>query len=187
MAYLQLSPIEEGQATGEIADIYGEIQRTMGIPFVPNVDKVLANAPNILRGAWAALNEIFVQSSLPASLSSMILFSISAANNCQYCAPVFKATCMSTGIDNETLAALDRDLDNLSPMRLQSIVKFAQKCARDRAHLSDADYETVRAQGVTETEILEIIALAALGNFLNTIADSMKLELDDAIAQMLAK
>jgi uncharacterized peroxidase-related enzyme len=185
MSLLQLDPIEETHASGEIADIYGEIQRALGTPFVPNLDKILANAPNTLRGLWAALDEIFLKSSLPASLSAMILYSVSAANNCQYCAPVFKATCMSAGIDAETLAALDRDLDGLSPARVQAIIKFALKCARDRGHLGDADYEAIRAQGVTEEEILEIIALAGLANFLNTFSDSLKLELDDPIAQML--
>jgi uncharacterized peroxidase-related enzyme len=182
---LQIGKIEEAQATGEIAEIYGDIQRAMGIPFVPDVDKVLANAPSTLRGTWAVIEQIFLKSSLPASLSSMILYSISSANQCQYCAPMFKATCISAGIDADTLAALDRDLDGLSPMRVQAIMKFAQKCARDRADLSDADYEGVRTQGVSEEEILEIIALAALANFLNTIADSLKLEIDDPIAQML--
>ena len=98
---------------------------------------------------------------------------------------MFKATCMSSGMDNDTLAALDRDLDQLSPMRVQAIVKFGLKCARDRTHLGSADYDTVRAQGVTEEEILEIIGLAALGNFLNTFSDSLKIELDEPIAQML--
>jgi uncharacterized peroxidase-related enzyme len=185
MALLHLSGIEEAEASGEIADLYGEIQRAMGIPFVPEADKILANAPNALRGTWAAIDQIFLQSSLPASLASMILFSVSSANNCQYCAPMFKATCMSAGIDGDTLAALDRDLDGLSPMRVQAIVKFAQKCARDRANLGEADYESVRAQGVSEQEILEIIALAALANFLNTVADSLKLQIDAPIAQML--
>jgi uncharacterized peroxidase-related enzyme len=182
---LQIGKIEEAQATGEIAGIYADIQRALGIPFVPEVDKVLANAPNTLRGTWAAVEQVFLKSTLPTSLSSMILYSISSANECQYCASMFKSTCMSAGIDSDTLAALDRDLDGLSPVRIQSIVRFAQKCARDRAHLSAADYESVRVQGVSDQEILEIIALAALANFLNTIADSLKLEIDDPIAQML--
>ena len=185
MALLQLSPIEETQATGEIADLYAEIQRAMGIPFVPEIDKLLANTPNILRAGWRAIEEVFLKSSLPPSLASMILYSISSANQCQYCAPMFKATCISDGIESDMLAALDRDLDGLSPMRVQAIVKFAQKCARDRAALGADDYESVRAQGVSEEEILEIIALAALANFLNTLADSLKLEIDDPIAQML--
>jgi alkylhydroperoxidase family enzyme len=93
---------------------------------------------------------------------------------------------MSAGIDHQTLAALDGNLGDLAPMRARSIVEFAQKCARDRAHLSEADYENLRVQGVREEEILEIVALAAMANFLNTISDSLKLQIDDEIAQMLA-
>jgi alkylhydroperoxidase family enzyme len=55
----------------------------------------------------------------------------------------------------------------------------------DRHNLSDADYDSVREQGVSDEEIVEIISLAALGNYLDTIADSLKLEVDDAIAQAL--
>ena len=185
MALLQLDPIEESEASGEVARIYSDIQRAFSIPFVPNLEKLLANAPNTLNGLWSALDELFLKSSLPPSLSLMILYAVSAANNCQYCAPVFKATCMSSGMDNDTLVALDRDLDQLSPTRVQAIVKFGLKCARDRAHLGAADYDAVRAQGVTEEEILEIIGLAALGNFLNTFSDSLKVELDEPIAQVL--
>jgi alkylhydroperoxidase family enzyme len=47
------------------------------------------------------------------------------------------------------------------------------------------DYEGVREQGVSEEEIVEIISLAALGNFLDTIADSLKLDVDEAISAAL--
>lgn len=164
--------IQEADATGEVAEIYEAVQREMGIPFVPNIDKSLAIAPNALKGSWEVLRHVFLQTNLPMSLAAMILFSISSANQCKYCGPIFKATCMSAGIDEDTLAALDSDLEVLSPLRVQAIVKFAKKCALDRANIEDADFDHVRDQGVSDEEIMEIIALAALGNYLNTIADS---------------
>ena len=62
---------------------------------------------------------------------------------------------------------------------------FAKKCATDPHSLGDADYENLREQGISDEEIVEIIALAALGNYLDTIADALKLEVDEAIAQAL--
>jgi uncharacterized peroxidase-related enzyme len=183
---IKLETIEEPDATGEIAGIYAEIQRALGTPFVPIVNRILANAPNTLHGSWRAFDQIFLNSSLPISLGSMILYSISSSNKCEYCAPVFRAACMSAGIDDQTLAALDGNLSDLSPMRVRSIVEFAQKCARDRADLSEADYEKLRVEGVTEKEILEIIALAALGNFLNTFTDSLKLQAEKGYARTQA-
>jgi len=46
----QLPRIQETEASGEVADIYDEIQREMGIPFVPNIDKMLAISPSALAG-----------------------------------------------------------------------------------------------------------------------------------------
>jgi hypothetical protein len=34
----QLSSIQENEASDEVAPIYEEIQRELGIPFVPNID-----------------------------------------------------------------------------------------------------------------------------------------------------
>ncbi|MFQ5758006.1 MAG: carboxymuconolactone decarboxylase family protein [Acidiferrobacterales bacterium] len=181
----QLPTVAEAEATGEVAQIYDEIQREMGIPFVPNIDKALAISPNALAGKWQVLRNVFLRTSLPTSLAAMILYTVAAANKCNYCGSIHKVTCRTVGIDEDTLAALDSDLAGLSPRRVQAIVEFAKKCATDRHNLSDADYDSVREQGISDEEIVEIISLAALGNYLDTIADSLKLEVDEAIAQAL--
>ncbi|MDX2316454.1 MAG: hypothetical protein QNL90_20540 [Gammaproteobacteria bacterium] len=177
--------IQESEASGEVAAIYEEIQRELGIPFVPNIDKTLAVSPKALAGKWQLFRNVFLGTSLPASLAAMILYTVAAANKCNYCGSIHKVTCRSVGIDENTLAALDSDLAGLSPRRVQAIVAFAKKCATDRHNLSDADYESVREQGISDEEIVEIVSLAALGNYLDTIADSLKLEVDEAIVQAL--
>ena len=181
----QLHSIQENEASGEVAESYEEIQREMGIPFVPNIDKALAISPNALAGKWQVLRNVFLQTSLPTSLAAMILYTVAAANKCNYCGSIHKVTCRTVGIDEDTLAALDSDLAGLSPRRVQAIVAFAKKCATDRQSLVDADYDSIREQGVSDEEIVEIISLAALGNYLDTLADSLKVEVDEAIAQAL--
>ena len=178
--------IEVEEATGEVAELYEEIQRDMGIPFVPNIDKALAGAPNVLRGTWEVTKNVFLQTSLPMSLAMMILYKIASANNCEYCSSIHKVNCMSSGIDEETLAALENDLESLSPVRVQIIIRFAEKCAFDRFSLTDADYDEVRAQGISDEEMIEIVGLTALGTYLDIIADSLKLDVDDVIKQALA-
>ncbi len=181
----QLSSIQESEASGEVASIFEEIQRELGIPFVPNIDKALAVSPKALAGKWQLFRHVFSGTSLPASLAAMILYTVAAANKCNYCGSIHKVTCRTVGVDEETLAALDSNLAGLSPRRVQAIVAFAKKCATDRHSLGDADYENLREQGISDEEIVEIVSLAALGNYLDTIADSLKLEVDEAIAQAL--
>ena len=181
----RLPMMEENEATGEVAEIFDEIKRDLQIPFVPNIERAMAASPAALKGTWALLRHVFMETSLPMPLAAMILYSIAVANKCEYCSSMHKVTCRSIGIDEDILAALDSDLEALSPKRVQEIVTFAVKCATDRLNLTDEDYERVRAQGVSDQELTEIIALAALGNYGDTLADSLKIEVDPMIKQAL--
>ena len=81
----QLSSIQESEASGEVASIFEEIQRELGIPFVPNIDKTLAISPKALAGTWQLFRNVFLGTSLPASLAAIILYTVAAANKCNYC------------------------------------------------------------------------------------------------------
>jgi len=181
----ELAAIQEIESTGEVGVIFEEIQRELGIPFVPNIGKSLAHSPTALKGYWAVFSHVFMQTSLPNSLAAMILYAIASANNCNYCGSIHKVTCRTVGIDEDTLSALDDNLEVLSPKRVQAIVSFARKCAMNPQSLVSDDYQSLREQGINDQEIVEIISLAALGNYLDTIADSLKLDVDEAISQAL--
>lgn len=171
--------MDESAADPEVAEVFDEIKRVMEIPFVPNIMKSQGRSASALKGAWGALSNVFLGTNLPMSLASMILYSIAAARNCEYCSAVHKMTCKTVGIDEDTLRALEKDLEALTPRRVQQIVKFAQKCASAPMTVTEEDYENVRAEGVSDEEIVEIIALAALGNYLDTLADAIRVDVDD--------
>jgi uncharacterized peroxidase-related enzyme len=181
------SAIQENEQGGEVSEVFAEIQRELGIPFVPNIGKTLAHSPTALKGYWAVFNQVFLKTSLPNSVAAMILYSIASANNCNYCGSIHKVTCRAVGIDEDTLSALDSNLAALAPKRVQAIVSFARKCAMNPQSLVDDDYQTVRDLGIGDDEIVEIISLAALGNYLDTIADSLKLNVDEAISEALQR
>ncbi len=90
------------------------------------------------------------------------------------------------GVDEATLEALHSDLAALAPQRVNTIVNFAQNCALNPRSLTAADYDGVREQGVSDEEPTEIVALAALGSFLDTLADGMKVEVDSVFKEALA-
>lgn len=181
----QLPATEEQEASGEVAQRFDEIKRVMQIPFIPNLYKTMATSPTALSGTWEVVSNVYLQTNLPKSLASMILYSIASAKNCEYCSSVHQLTCKTLGVDERTLAALNSDLAALAPKRVQEIVQFAQKCALDPQSLAAADYDAVRDQGVGDDELMEIIALAALANYLDTLADGMKVEVDSPIREAL--
>jgi alkylhydroperoxidase family enzyme len=188
MRYLPISKvsmIDEEEATGEVAQIYDEIRRELGTPFVTNGFKSIAGSVPVLNIYWAMIRSVYQYITLPEALVHMILFCIATARNCQYCSGLNQIACRTLGVDDETLEALAKDLDAVSPQRIQEIIKFAMKCAFDPQSLVEADYDRVREQGVTDEELVEIVFLAALGNFNDTMSDGLKIELDHPLLEAL--
>ena len=54
--------IEESEATGKVKEIYDEIKKTLGIGFVPNMYKALANNPSYLEISWKKIQDIMSKS-----------------------------------------------------------------------------------------------------------------------------
>jgi uncharacterized peroxidase-related enzyme len=188
MIYLPISQIpmiEEEEATGEVAQIYDEMKRELEVPFISNLAKTLAGSLSALAPYWALVRTFYQHSILPHSLTSMILFSIAAAKDCRYCSASHQVTCRTLGVDEATLEAMVKDLEAVSPQRIQEIINFALKCALDPLSLVEEDYERVRAQGVSDEELVEIVSVAAAGNYLDTLADGLKIEIDSQLRQAL--
>lgn len=51
--------LPESQATGAIADIFAELRRLTGVPYVSSIFRHLATMPGMLEWAWAALGPAF--------------------------------------------------------------------------------------------------------------------------------
>ena len=178
--------IEEDQATGEIAEIYDGIKKALQVPEVPNIDKVLAHSPPSLKATTALLGELYMGSSLPQPVIAMLLYSISLARSCQYCGSFHRLTCRMIGVDEAMLAAVGNDLGSVTPERVQAIVSFGLKAAMSTGDLTEEDYDKLRNMGISDGEIVEIVALSGLGVYLNIVADALKIEVDDMIKQGLA-
>jgi uncharacterized peroxidase-related enzyme len=190
MHYLPISGlpiIEEEDAEGEVAELYEETKRVLEMPFVPNLTKAVAAAPNVLAAMIGVFRSFFENLTLPQSLVAMISYCIPEAKNCTYCAANGELHCRTIGIDEKTLHMLAHDLGNVSPLRVRAIIEFALKCALDPQDLAPDDYDNVRSHGVTDEELLEIIMIAAMANFTDTFADALKIEVDELVSQALGR
>ena len=182
-----LPMIEEQDAVGEIALIYADAKRELQLPFVPNAIKVLAGSPAALAIYWNMIRGFYQHSTLPQPLISMILYTVAEAGHCEYCSASHELNCRSLGIDEATLSALARDLSHVSPQRLRAIIEVAEKAAHAPKSLQAQDFEQVRAEGVTDEELVEIVQVAALGVFSDIMADALKIEVDAVVAQALGR
>jgi uncharacterized peroxidase-related enzyme len=117
----------------------------------------------------------------------MLFYTVAHANNCEYCSAGHEVTCRTLGIDEQLLNALVRDIDNVSPERIRAIMEFATKAVRDPKSLTGNDYDMVRAHGIGDEEIVEILYVVAMGNLGDTLADALKVEVDSMTAEALGR
>ena len=181
----QFPLISPEDADHDLNEIFNEIRRTTDTPEIIAMWQTLANSLPALQGSWLLMCHAYLQGSLPMSLKAMILFSIAAAHHCTYCAAVHEATCRIIGIDSASLEAIVQDLGRLNPVRARKIIQFALKCADYPQELDETDYEQVRQFGISDSEIVEIITLASLANYFDTLANAFKLEVDSYIQDLL--
>jgi hypothetical protein len=60
-----LAELSEASATGRVAEIYGEIRRFSGVPYVSSLQRYLATLPGVLEWAWDALRPAMVSGAIP--------------------------------------------------------------------------------------------------------------------------
>lgn len=179
--------VEEEEATEDTLQIYEAVKREMQTPFVPNIIKVIANSRAVLASYWNSVSVFYQHTILPESLIAMIFYTVAHANNCEYCSAGHELTCRTLGIDEQMLNALVRDIGNVSPERIRAIMEFATKAVRDPKGLTGDDYDMVRAQGIGDEEIVEILYVVAMGNLGDTMADALKVEVDSMVAEALGR
>jgi alkylhydroperoxidase family enzyme len=182
-----LRMIEEDEATGEVAQIYADIRREMGLAYIPNAAKAMAVSPAAL-GIFCDLTRSYNRrANLPQSLISMILYTIAKSSDCKYCSATNELACRTYGVDEDALETLVEDLPSFTPQRVRVIIEFALKVAHDRKNLVPEDYEKVRAQGISEAELVEIILIAAIGVLNDTVADALMIEVDNEVIEALVR
>ncbi|MFZ0546220.1 MAG: hypothetical protein WAM60_12315 [Candidatus Promineifilaceae bacterium] len=190
MKYLDISGfpvIEPEDADPELAQRYREIQQETDSPTVPNSAKGVSASISCLDIYIQTVRAFNRHITLPQSIVPIILYSVANARNCTYCSTLNELHCRTLGVDEETIESLSKDLDSVSPKRLQAIIRFALKCAFTPKELIAEDYDSVRDQGVNDDELAQIILLAALANFNDTIADSFKIELEPTVLEASRK
>lgn len=184
---VKLPIIREEEASDEVVEVYKDIRRGFQIPFTPNFFKAQAVSPEILSTTWHAVKSILVNGKhVPRTIKEMIFVAIANARKCNYCGAAHLAFCKVLGVDEETRNTLVNALDTLVPKRTQDIIKFATKVATDPINLVDKDYEMVKQHGVSDAELMEIIAMASLATYAIIIADTLKIDIDEEFQEILA-
>ncbi len=178
--------VEYSDASPEVKSIYDETMADLGVPFVLNWFKCQGSNPVLLRGNWAKLKTTMLLGNVPFVLKQLIIYNISKAKGCMYCAQAHGAIADSlsktlTGDDN---VRLTQNMDsNFIPSSYKTAISVVTRAALNPKEVADEDFESLREDGYSDSEIIELMALADLTNMVNTIADISGIRIDNELME----
>lgn len=138
---------------------------------IPNLEKVMASAPPLLKG-YAALWDLFDETTLSPIERQVVYLTANYENECDYCVPWHSLLAKKVGMDAKSIEAL-RSGAPLPDRKLEALRTFARTLIANRGKASQADLNAFFAAGYTEVQAMEVIlglAVKLMSNFTNSIA-----------------
>lgn len=158
----RINPIETSNADPKSAALLGNVQKALGM--TPNLMSTLAHSPASL-GAYLGFGQALGGGTLGAKLREQLAVAIAGANNCEYCASAHTALGGGLGVPGEELA---RNLQGASTdNRTNAAIGFARAIVERRGWVTDEELANARGSGLSESDIVEIVAVVAINTFSN--------------------
>ena len=149
-------------ATGKAKELLDAVKGKLGL--VPNLTRAMANAPAVLEG-YLGLSGALGKGSLSAKTREQIALAVGQANECDYCLAAHSAIGKMVGLTPDQIR--DSRRGTAIDPKADAIVRFARKLVDDRGRVNDDDMAEVRAAGLDDGAIAEVVANVALNNFTN--------------------
>lgn len=156
--------IDRADASPEAAVLLGEIQGAFGA--TPAMFRAVANSPAALRSMWGSFGALG-GGALPALVGEQIAVAVADRNRCEYCLAAHTALGRKAGASADTMAAAQSGQSD--DPKTAAILAFALALVDDRGAVAPGDVEALREQGVTDEELVEVIAHVALNLFTNYV------------------
>jgi uncharacterized peroxidase-related enzyme len=165
----RISPIDPAKATGEAATLLDTVKKAFGR--VPNAFGTAANSPPALASIME-LSATTGRFSLDAATGERIAIAIAQRNQCGYCLSAHTAIGRMKGLSASDLSAAQQA--TASDPKTKAILQLAVEINETRGHISDAALAAARREGVTDAEVVEIVAHVTLNvftNYLNSVSE----------------
>jgi uncharacterized peroxidase-related enzyme len=164
-----LDPIDPATATGQAAQLLAQVQNSLGV--TPNMTKVMANSPALLKG-YLALSGALNGGVLEPGVRERLAISTAEYNRCEYCLSAH--TYIGANIAKVDVDELERARDaHSADPHVDALLTLSDVVARGRGQVSEEALSAARAAGVIDAEIGEVVghlALNVLTNYFNILA-----------------
>ena len=147
---------------------------------VPNLLGVMAEAPALLE-AYVTVGKIFDKSSFTPTERQVVLITVSALNQCEYCVAAHSVIASMQEVSRDVVDAI-REGRPIADPKLEVLRAFAAAVVTHRGFVTDDQVQAFLAAGYGRAQVLEVIlgvGMKTLSNYTNHIAGT---ELDSAFS-----
>lgn len=169
----RIQPVDVNSASGKTKEVLDAVKQQMGR--VPNIFQLMANSPAAVDG-YLSFNKALSNGVLSPKLREQIAITCAEIHLCEYCLSAHYAIGKSIGMTDKELEAAQNE--RADDPKSDAALSFARLLLNRQGDLSDAALEPLRATGLTDAEITEIIANVALNVFTNYFNLFAKTEID---------
>ncbi|NML50994.1 peroxidase-related enzyme [Streptomyces sp. R302] len=170
--------IDEAEAAGMTAELYERIKKTTGLPFVPDMFRLVSTRPDLLEVVLAGYIGAFGDGILPRATREMISAWSSKINGCPYCVGTHNwfLTQFGGGEELTRAIAVANEPEELPiDARTLALMRLVTQVSRAAYKVTDEDWARVTEAGWSNEEMLEAVFTSALFAFINRLVDGLGL------------
>ena len=173
-----LQTVTPESATGEVAEIYAQIQNAWGQ--VPTAIQAYSANPFLLKQQWEYYGSIMQHPTLTMPLTTCIRMLVSQAGNCTYCIDMNAGMLinMAGWTPDQVAATRTNYLDSPLSLQEKTLLGLVLKMTRDSTSITAADMQTAREAGWSDSDILDAVNHGARMVAGDIIINGFKIERD---------
>lgn len=170
-----IDTIGPDSASGELADYYAQQERAWG--FLPNYAYAFAPRPEVAQ-AWGALS-VAVRDGMDRRRFEIATIAAARALRSTYCTVAHSKFLRDVCGDEATTTALAEDPtgESLDPLD-RAVYVFAAKVATDASSVAQSDVDALRAHGLSDADVADVVYAAAARAFFTKVLDGLGARLD---------
>ena len=168
----------EEEADGEVAEIYDATREQFG--YLPNLVRVFSLRPEVYR-AWMQLNGAVKAH----DLRRYEIATLAAARrlHSSYCSLQHGKVLAQQFLSFEVVPGLPDGLDDAD----RAVMELAEKVVDDATSVTQADIDRLRALGLSDAEILDVVLAAAVRCFFSKTLDALGVQPDSNYSELPAE
>ena len=151
------------------------LERLQGqLGFLPNLFKEMSRAPAVL-GVYLKGQEALSKGALAAKEQQIVQLTIAVYNDCHYCQAAHQWMGQKMGLSPDEIQEIRSGVFVQSDTHLANLVRATKLILENRGWIDPEELTRFERQGITRVKLYEIIALIGLktiSNYINHIADT---------------